>query len=108
MNAVLGCRPVFSRLISIRLRAAPLSITIIQVNAPTSGHDDSEVDHFYQQFQEIIDQIPNRTFWLYKGNGMLKLGKMHMQIGERFVDPTALSRQMREVSDFLSLQPLTT
>ena len=46
VGAVLGCQPVFSRLISIRLRAAPFNITIIQVYAPTSGHDDSEVDHF--------------------------------------------------------------
>ena len=29
MGAVLGCQPVSSRLISIRLRAAPFSITII-------------------------------------------------------------------------------
>ena len=41
-----------------------------------------------------------RTFWLYKGIGMLKLGRMHRQTGEKFVDPTAMSRQMREVSDF--------
>ena len=45
-SAVLGWRPVSSRLISIRLRAAPFNITIIQDYAPTSGHDDSEVDHF--------------------------------------------------------------
>ena len=44
VGAVLGCQPVSSRLISIRLRAAPFNITIIQVYAPTSGHDDSEVD----------------------------------------------------------------
>ena len=37
---------------------------------------------------------------LYKGIGMLKLGRMHRQTGEKFVDPTAMSRQMREVSDF--------
>ena len=43
VDAVLGCQPVSSRLISIRLRAAPFNITIIQVYAPTSGHDDSEV-----------------------------------------------------------------
>ena len=49
VDAVIGCRPVSSRLISIRLRAAPFNITIIQVYAPTSGHDDSEVDHFYRQ-----------------------------------------------------------
>ena len=48
VDAVLGCRPVSSRLISIRLRAAPFHITIIQVYAPISGHDDIEVDHFYQ------------------------------------------------------------
>ena len=41
-----------------------------------------------------------RTFWLYKGIGRLKLGRMHRQTGERFVDPTAMSRQIREVSDF--------
>ena len=60
MNAVLGCRPVSSRLISIRLKAAPFNITIIQVYAPTAGHDDSEVDHFYQQLQETIDQTPKK------------------------------------------------
>ena len=30
-SAVLGCRPVSSRLISIRLGAAPFKITIIQI-----------------------------------------------------------------------------
>ena len=60
VGAVLGCQPVSSRLISIRLRAAPFNITIIQVYAPTSGHDDSEVDHFYQQLKETIDQTPKK------------------------------------------------
>ena len=46
VDAVLGCQPVSSRLISIRLTAAPFNITIIQVYAPTSGHTDSEVDRF--------------------------------------------------------------
>ena len=41
-----------------------------------------------------------RTFWLYKGIGMLKLEGMHRQTGETYVDPTAMLRQMREVSDF--------
>ena len=51
VNAVLGCRPDCSRLISMRLRAAPFNITIIQAYAPTSGRDDSEVDHFNQQLK---------------------------------------------------------
>ena len=102
VDAVLGFRPVSSRLISIPLRAALFNITIIQVYAPTSGHDDSEVEYFYHQLQETIDQTQKlghsgctRGFF-----GMLKLGRMHRQTGERFVDLTAMSRQMREVSDF--------
>ena len=32
MNTVMGCHPVFSRLITIHLRAVPFSITVVQVN----------------------------------------------------------------------------
>ena len=97
VDAVLGCRPVSSRLISIRLRAAPFNITIIQVYAPTTGHDNSEVDHFYQQLQETIDQTPTKDLLLVHGDWNVKLGRMHRQTGERFMDPTAMLRLMREV-----------
>ena len=49
---------------------------------------------------DAFSTFQRRTFWLYKGIGMLKLGRMHRQTGEKFVDPTAMPRQMREVSDF--------
>ena len=98
VDAILGCHPVSSRLILIRLNAAPFNITIIRVYAPISGHDDIEVDHFYQQLQEPIEQTPKKDILVVQG--MLKMGRMHRRTGERFVDPTAMSRQMREVSDF--------
>ena len=75
VDAVLGCRPVSSRLISIRLRAAPFKITIIQIYAPTSGHDDSEVDHFYQQLQETVDQTPKKDILVVQGDWNAKVGK---------------------------------
>ena len=68
VDAVLGCRPVSSRLIPIPLIAAPFNITIIQVYAPTSGHDDSEVDHFYQQLQETLDQTPKKDILVVQGD----------------------------------------
>ena len=34
MNTVMGCSPVSSRLITIRLRAVPFNITIVQVYTP--------------------------------------------------------------------------
>ena len=75
VGAVLGCLPVSSRLISIRLRAAPFNITIIQVYAPTFGHDDSEVDHFYQKLQETIDQTPKKDILDVQGDWNAKVGK---------------------------------
>ena len=74
-SAVLGCRPVSSRLISIRQRAAPFNIIIIQVYAPTSGHGDSEVDHFYQQLQETIDQTTKKDILVVQGHWNAKVGK---------------------------------
>ena len=74
-SAVLGCRPVSSRLISIRLRIAPFNVTIIQVYAPTSGHDDNEVHNFYRQLQEIIDQTPKKDKWVVQGDWNATVGR---------------------------------
>ena len=99
MDGVFGCRPVSNRLTSVRLRAAPFNITIIQFYAPTSNNDTIEVDHFYQQLQETIDQTPKKDILVAQGDWNAKVRRMHRQTGERFVDPTAMSRQLREVSD---------
>ena len=73
---------------------------IIQVYAPTPGHDDSTVDHFYQQLQETIDQIPKKDILVVQGDRNAKVGKDAQADWVRFVDPTAMLRQIREVSDF--------
>ena len=56
-------------------RAAPFNITIIQVYAPTSGHYDSEVDHFYQHLQETIDRTPKKDILVVQGDWYAKVGK---------------------------------
>ena len=62
-------------LISVCLRTvSSFNITIIQVCAPTSGNDDNEVDHFCQQFQETVNQIPNKGILVVQlGLGIPKL-----------------------------------
>ena len=49
VNTVMGCRcrPVYSRLIVIRLRAVPFKITVVQAYTPTSDYDDNEIEEFY-------------------------------------------------------------
>ena len=60
VNAIMGCRPVSSRLITIRLKASPFNITIIQAYAPTTDYDDDDIEDFYDQLQEDIDQVPKK------------------------------------------------
>ena len=44
VKSVIGFRPISGRLMTARLKASPFNITIIQVYAPTSSFDDSNVD----------------------------------------------------------------
>ena len=46
-NAVLGCNLKNDRMISARYQETPLSITVIQVCAPTSNAEEAEVEWFY-------------------------------------------------------------
>ena len=50
VNIVMGCRPISSRLIIIRLRAVPFNtIIVVQAYAPTSDSDDNEIEECYDQ-----------------------------------------------------------
>ena len=51
VNAIMGCRPVSSRLIIIRLKASPFNIT--KAYAPTTDYDDDDIEDFYDQLQEV-------------------------------------------------------
>ena len=53
VNTVMGCHPVSSRLITIRLRAVPFNITIVTVYAPTPDYDHNEIEEFYDQLHNI-------------------------------------------------------
>ena len=64
----MGCRPVFPRLITIRLRAVPLNITIVQVYAPMSDYDDNEIEEFYDQLQNVIAQTPMKDVLVVQGD----------------------------------------
>ncbi|KAI0225359.1 hypothetical protein LSAT2_023805 [Lamellibrachia satsuma] len=75
VNTVMGCRPISSRLITIRLKATPFNMTVIQVYAPTSDYDDSEVEDFYGQLQEVIEETPKKDSLIVLGDWNAKVGK---------------------------------
>ena len=75
MKYVMGCRPISSRLISIRLRADPFNITIIQVYAPTTDYSDDQIEDLYSQLQINIDQAPKKDILIVQGDWNAKVGK---------------------------------
>ena len=71
----MGCRPVSSRLIAIRLRAVPFNVTIVQAYAPTSDYDDNKIEEFYAQLQNVIDLTPKKDIFVLEGHWNAKVGR---------------------------------
>ncbi|GFO47473.1 craniofacial development protein 2 [Plakobranchus ocellatus] len=65
LKNLMGCQLFLRRLIPIRLRANPFNITIIQVYALTTEHDDEEIEFFYDQLEEIIDKILRKNILVF-------------------------------------------
>ena len=75
VESVIGCRPVSRRLITVRLRAGPFNITIIQIYAPTSSYDDSELAEFYRELQSLVDQTPKQDILVVQVDWNAKVGE---------------------------------
>ena len=64
-NAVLGCnlkndrmKKENDRMISVRFQGKPFSITVIQVYALTSNNEETEVERFYEDLQDLLELTP--------------------------------------------------
>ena len=62
------CRTISSRIMSIRVPAAPKNMTIIQVYAPTTSHTDEEIEEFYKELEAVITQTPNSDIITIQGD----------------------------------------
>ena len=67
VNTGMVCCPVSSRLITICLRAVPFNIRVVQAYALTSDYDDNEVEQFYDQLQNVVDQTPKKDILVVQG-----------------------------------------
>ena len=57
-NAVLGCSLKNDRMISVHFQGKPFNIMVIQVYAPTSNAEDTEVEQFYEDLQDLLELTP--------------------------------------------------
>ena len=57
-NAVLGCNLKNDKMISVHFQSEPFNVTVIQVYAPTSNTEEAEVEQFYEELQDLLEQTP--------------------------------------------------
>ena len=54
-NAVLGCNLKNDRMISVRFQGKTFNNTVIQVYAPTTNAEETEVEWFYEDLQDCLE-----------------------------------------------------
>ena len=72
-NAVLGCNLKNDRMISVHLQGKPFNTTVIQVYAPTSNVEEAEVEQFYEDLQDLLEQTPKKDVLFILGDWNAKV-----------------------------------
>ena len=68
LNAVLGYNLKNDRMISVHLQGKPFNITVIQVYAPPSNVEETEVEWFYEDLQDSLELTPPKNvFFIIEG-----------------------------------------
>ena len=73
-NAVLGCNLKNDRMISVHLQGKSFSITVIQVYAPTSNAEETEVEWFYEDLQDLLGLTSKKDVLFIIGDWNAKVG----------------------------------
>ena len=61
-------------MISVRLQGKPFSITVIQVYGPTSNAEETEVERFYEDLQDLLELTPIKDVLFIIGDWNAKVG----------------------------------
>ena len=61
-------------MISVRFQGKPFNITVIQVYAPNSHAEEAEVERFYEDLQDLLEQTPKKDVLSTIGDWNAKVG----------------------------------
>ena len=61
-------------MISVHLQGIPFNITVIQVYAPTSNTEETEVERFYEDLQDLSELTPKKDVLFIIGDWNAKVG----------------------------------
>ena len=61
-------------MISVCFQGKPFNVMVIQAYAPTSNAEESEVEQFYEDLQDLLELIPKKDVLFIIGDGNAKVG----------------------------------
>ena len=59
-------------MIFVHFQRKPFNITVIQVYAPTNNAEETEVERFYEDLQDLLELTPKKDVLFIIGDGMQK------------------------------------
>ena len=65
-------------MISVHFQGKPFSIAVIQVYAPTSNAEEGEVEEFYEDLQDLLEQTPKKDVLFIIGDWNAKVGSQEI------------------------------
>ena len=77
-NAVFGFNLINDRMISVRFQGKPFNITVIQVYAPTSNAEETEVEQLYEDLQDLLELTPKKDVFVIIGDWNAKVGSQEI------------------------------
>ena len=86
-------------MISVHFQGKPFNITVIQVYAPTSNAEETEVEQFYEDVKDLLELTPKNDVLFIIGDWNAKVGSqetpgvtgrfglgMRNEAGQRLID----------------------
>ena len=61
-------------MISVRFQGKPFNITVTQVCAPTSNAEETEIEWFYEDLQDLLELTPKKDVLFIIGDWNVKVG----------------------------------
>ena len=71
-NAVLRCKLKNDKMISVCFQGKQFNIMVIQVYVPTSNAENTEIERFYEDLQDLLELTPKKHVLVIMGPGMQK------------------------------------
>ena len=84
-------------MISVRFQGKPFTITVIQAYAPSSNTEETEVERFYEDLQDLLELTPKKDVLFIIGDWNAKVGsqnKVKIKIKEKKKRNTWSNRQI--------------